>query len=80
MSAHSLCVKAYIGDRMFNKHVTFPEVPRKGDWVQVEGYTGCVQQITWSRYGGALVHLESDQSQAEPEIIAAGFVELKRRQ
>jgi len=72
---HRICVKAFIGSRMFNKRVMFDEVPRKGDLISIGKYQQRVDFVMWTR--SPLVFLEQEQEdEAESKLIEAGFVEL----
>lgn len=76
-SGRRVCVKAFIGDTMFNKHTTMPEVPRAGDEVGFKNYVQRVACVRWTESGTALVFLEHEHgSEAEPKLIEAGFLKL----
>lgn len=76
---HSICVKAFIGDRMFNQFLPFEEVPRQGDFIGVGDYSQRVQYVKW-KSSSPLVFLEDeDTTEAEQRLIAAGFVEFKKQ-
>jgi hypothetical protein len=75
IGGHPVCVKAFIVDRMFNKHMMFPEVPRAGDLIDVGNYEKRASLVQWSS-SGAIIYLERESNpDTEQQIVDAGFVE-----
>lgn len=77
----SVCVKAYIGSRMFNKHISFSELPREGDAISTTASKALT--VDHAQFGDRgsilLITKDCDGFISDEELKAAGFEELIRK-